>query len=184
MFQTTYTMSLGISIFFWIAIFPGMIQMIYSNSGMFANHAYPWIELLFYAFEHVHPLATHVIDSHHNMIKFDMRHFFASFIFYLSYSVFNWYITIRHGSAMYWTNDWINRPMLAFTITALNGFLVMSCFICLFFVTKAKLRRYNSRAAEINHSNEKIKVEENQINTSLDASFDAETTADQSLLFN
>lgn len=147
MFQTTYTLSLAITIFFWIGIFPGMVKQVCSNSGMFANHPYAWIELLFYAFEHVHPLATHVIDSNHNMIKFDMRHFFASFIVYLTYSIFNWYVTFRHGSAIYWTNDWINRPRLAFTITVINGFLLLSCFSLLFFITKAKLRRYNARAA-------------------------------------
>ena len=151
MFQTTFTLSLAISIFYWLVIFPKMFQEFCSNSGMFANHPYAWIELSFYCFDHVHPLATHVIESYHNMIKFDMRHFFLSFIIYLTYAVFNWYITIRHGSAIYWTNDWINRPRLAFGITVFIGFLVTLCFSFLFFVTKAKLRNYNARAAEINY---------------------------------
>ena len=151
MFQTTYTLSFAITIFFWIVIFPRMLQEVCSNSGMFANHPYAWIELLFYAFEHVHPLATHMIDSRHNMIKFDLRHFFASFIVYLTYSIFNVIITFKHGSALYWTNDWINRPWLASVITVFNGFLMVACFVLLFFLNKAKLRKYNARAAEINH---------------------------------
>ena len=60
-----------------------------------------------------------------------------------------------HGDSLYWTLDWINSPLLALAFTIFTFVLEVMCFTFLYFVTKAKLRKYIARENAQSHKHHK-----------------------------
>lgn len=72
-----------------------------------------------------------------------MRHYLPLFIIYAIYTVFNYITTIKHGEALYFTADWVNTPGLAIEWVVCIFFITLMSFAFSYYITKAKLRKYN-----------------------------------------
>lgn len=145
-FETSMSLSLGIFIAFWMVLFPRFYQQALDGEGMFAGNkpkAQRLFELTLICFDHFHPQLAHAIDWSFNHIRFDMRHYTPLFAIYAIYSVFNYVTTIRHGSAFYFTADWVNTPGLALEWVFCIFFVTLISFAFCFYITQAKLRKYN-----------------------------------------
>ena len=145
MFETSMTLSLEITIMYWVFLFPVMYSQYINKTDMFSNNSHAIVDLSIICADHLVPILVHFIEWSHNMIEFDFRHYFSPFVFYLTYAVFNYNVTMIHGQPLYWTNDWINKPLLAFAITVFVFILEVICFTFLHSITKAKLGKYHSR---------------------------------------
>jgi len=153
MFETTMSLSLGIFIAYWMVLFPKMYQQALDGEGMFAggkSMGQRMFELCLICFDHFHPQLAHAIDWSFNHIRFDMRHYLPLFAVYTIYTVFNYFATIQHGSAFYFTADWVNTPGLAIEWVVCIFFITLMSFAFCYYITKAKLRKYNRFAHKAN----------------------------------
>lgn len=95
--------------------------------------------------DHIHPMMTLTVDWLHNMIRFDRRHICLTMLIYMVYSVYNYILTFKHGKALYWICDWINKPGVASLFVVLVGLTLVAAFALWSCLTRRKLARWARR---------------------------------------
>ena len=62
---------------------------------------------------------------------------------YLSYAIFNCVVTRRTGEVIYFTNDWVDAPIMALLFTLFILVLQVMCFTLLWYLSKIKIRFFD-----------------------------------------
>ena len=137
-FETSMSLSLGIFIMYWMVLFPTFYQQALDGQGMFGGNkpkTQRIIELTLICFDYFHPQLAHAIDWSFNHIRFEIIHYLPLFAIYLTYTVFNILCTFKHGSALYFTSDWINTPVLATQWVIVIFFVTVLSFLFCLYIT-------------------------------------------------
>ena len=130
---------------FWFLLAPKFILNYFTGKQVVPNgfgfHPH------FILFDHGGVLLLHMIDSRYNMIEFNQKHFCLMNFILQIFTFVNCYTTRKAGVAMYWTNDWINRPFFTFCFVEFMNLGFGYCtFIFLTSQNKKKIAQYKADA--------------------------------------